>query len=132
MKFIVCDASGSILRTGSCLDEDFRAQAGPGEFVYEGVANDKTQFIDLQTHTINNFRTMQAKYEKRADADGAEVHAITGLPRGASLVVNNNDFFQLEGDDTEVEFHFVDNGLYEIECSAVNYKPKSFDVDVER
>jgi hypothetical protein len=42
-QFIVHDAAGSILRTGSCSDDDLVLQAGNGEVVVEGVADDATQ-----------------------------------------------------------------------------------------
>lgn len=43
--FIVYNQSGEILRTGSCPDSVFYLQAGNGEFVMEGLANDVTQKI---------------------------------------------------------------------------------------
>lgn len=42
-QFIVHDVEGNILRTGSCGDDDLILQAGDGEIVVEGVANDATQ-----------------------------------------------------------------------------------------
>ena len=42
-QFIVHDAAGNILRTGSCGDNDLVLQAGNGEVVVEGVADDATQ-----------------------------------------------------------------------------------------
>lgn len=43
--FIVYKADGIIQRTGNCSDEDFDLQAGLGEFVIEGEANDDEQMI---------------------------------------------------------------------------------------
>lgn len=43
--FIVFNAVGTILRTGSCQDGDLEHQAQAGEFVIEGVANEATQKI---------------------------------------------------------------------------------------
>lgn len=44
-NIIVYDSGGSILRTGTCADEDVLLQAGNGEFVMEGIADDATQMI---------------------------------------------------------------------------------------
>jgi len=46
-QFFVHDAEGNILRTGTCSDDDFLLQAGEGETVLEGEADDETQiFLD--------------------------------------------------------------------------------------
>lgn len=46
-RFFVHDAEGNILRTGSCSEGDLAMQAGEGETVVEGVADDATQkFVD--------------------------------------------------------------------------------------
>jgi len=44
-RYIVHNPKGKILRGGTCPDEMFKEQAGPGEFVLEGIANDVTQKI---------------------------------------------------------------------------------------
>lgn len=44
-QFFVHDAEGNILRTGTCSDDDFSLQAGAGETVLEGEADDATQKI---------------------------------------------------------------------------------------
>lgn len=44
-NYIVYNADGQILRTGACLDSVFNLQAGDGEWVIEGVADDLTQMI---------------------------------------------------------------------------------------
>ncbi len=43
--FIVYDSGGIILRTGTCVDSDFSLQAGEGESLIEGIADDATQII---------------------------------------------------------------------------------------
>ena len=44
-QFVVYNANGKILRTGTCIDSDFLAQAQDGESVIQGLANDITQCI---------------------------------------------------------------------------------------
>jgi len=43
--YIVYDASGLILRTGVCADQDFQIQANNDELIIEGIADDSTQMI---------------------------------------------------------------------------------------
>jgi len=42
----VYNMNGEILRTGGCPDELLARQAGEGEFVMEGTANDVTQKVE--------------------------------------------------------------------------------------
>ena len=43
-NFIVYNSSGEILRTGSCPDSVFSAQAQDGEFIMEGVCEDDANY----------------------------------------------------------------------------------------
>lgn len=43
--FIIHDANGKILRTGSCPDDHIELQAQAGEIAIEGVANDIKHYI---------------------------------------------------------------------------------------
>ena len=45
MNFIIYDATGTILRTGSCPDSMLSIQAQNGETVIEGQANQNAQYI---------------------------------------------------------------------------------------
>jgi len=45
MKDFVVYADGKVLRSGSCQNDTFYLQAGDGEFVIEGKADDITQKI---------------------------------------------------------------------------------------
>lgn len=45
VPFLVYDATGRILRTGYCSLQDLAYQAGPGEIVLEGQANDRLQKV---------------------------------------------------------------------------------------
>lgn len=52
MKFIIYNAVGEILRTGSVPEEFFDIQANEGEFIIEGEANSLTDMVDPITKTI--------------------------------------------------------------------------------
>ena len=44
-SFVVYNDQGGILRTGACQDHDLAVQAGEGESVLEGEADDLTQMV---------------------------------------------------------------------------------------
>jgi len=44
-QFIIYDAKGKILRTGTCSKNDYELQCGNDEFIMEGVADDETQMV---------------------------------------------------------------------------------------
>ena len=44
-QFIVYDDQGFILRSGNCADSDINLQAGDGELVMEGIANNSSQMV---------------------------------------------------------------------------------------
>ena len=44
-NFLVYDDEGVILRSGYCKDSDLSMQAGAGEYVLEGVADDATKMV---------------------------------------------------------------------------------------
>lgn len=45
-NFIIYNAEGKILRTGTCLDSDIRYQNGQDEYLLEGKADYATQYIE--------------------------------------------------------------------------------------
>jgi hypothetical protein len=49
ITFIVHDAAGNILRNVSCSLEMSLLQAGEGEFLLEGIADDATQMVNVTT-----------------------------------------------------------------------------------
>jgi len=44
-SFIVHDSDGIILKTGLCAEADFSIQAGEGQHILEGTADDSSQMI---------------------------------------------------------------------------------------
>jgi len=52
MKFIIYNAAGEILRTGSVPEEFFSIQANDGEFILEDEADELTDMVDPSTQTV--------------------------------------------------------------------------------
>jgi hypothetical protein len=64
-KYIIHDAAGNILRTGSCPDSMLNLQANTGEYIMEGIANDATQIVNnnqLQNKPIDAAK-MQTEFQ---------------------------------------------------------------------
>jgi tRNA(Leu) C34 or U34 (ribose-2'-O)-methylase TrmL len=70
--FIVHDSEGNILRTGTCAESDLSLQAGIGETVVEGVADDATQRF-LNGELISKPEPTNAE---RAEAAMAQLRSI--------------------------------------------------------
>jgi hypothetical protein len=51
-NYAVHDMSGKILRTGICPDDMIEIQAQEGESVIEAIANDTTDWIDIETSQV--------------------------------------------------------------------------------
>ena len=65
-RFIVHNQAGKILRTGRCSDSLFELQAGPGETVIEGTANDETDIITKAGKIKRNARKKPARKKPAA------------------------------------------------------------------
>ena len=52
INYIVYDSTGTILRTGMCPKDHLVIQAGPSQFVIEGIADDSTDTVDVETKTV--------------------------------------------------------------------------------
>ena len=71
-SFIVYDVDGAILRTGSCKDDDLAMQAGAGEYVLEGIADDASkmvtdgQIVDKADTGQSDLSAIQARLDRDA------------------------------------------------------------------
>ena len=52
MNFIIYNALGQILRTGSCPDEAFELQAGDDEFIMEGTADPMEDAVNTRALAV--------------------------------------------------------------------------------
>lgn len=71
-NFLVYDDEGIILRSGYCKDGDLSMQAGAGEYVLEGVADDATkmvvdgQIVDKPDTGQSDLSAVQARLDRDA------------------------------------------------------------------
>ena len=65
-SFIIYNVDGIIIRTGSCVDSDFDIQAGDGEFVMEGIADDLCHMI-LDGQIVDKPEIIVSDYEIKAE-----------------------------------------------------------------
>lgn len=119
LSFSVADAYGNVLRTGETMAVDFSAQAGPGEVVVQGIANEVTQWINPQTLQIENRELMEVEVSEQEIGNGKKV-TITGMPPNAQVVVNEEDTIDM-GNDTSLQLIFNTIGVYMIFIYAPGY-----------
>lgn len=51
-NYVVYNSQGVILKTGYCPTDMLALQAGNGESVIEGQANEETDLVDVTTNTV--------------------------------------------------------------------------------
>lgn len=115
MKVVVFDeASGEIIRTGYAPIGQVHLQAGPGEDVIPGEADDTTQYVDLDTLAV------ASKPEMSVTVDGTVVVA----PPGVKFSVSGPAFTEGVADGTgTLQFNFDEPGEYTVRLELFPYLP---------
>ncbi len=119
VSFIIYDADGVILRTGTCLATMRELQAHDGEFVLEGIANDATQYVDA-TRTIKDKLPLGGIPNKTsAIADGNDLVIIENLPNPTTASLRGPGVSQtVLVTDGALELTFTVPGEYRVQLSA--------------
>lgn len=109
--FVVCDVDGVILRTGSCPPLMVPMQAGNGETVLPGTADQPNQYVDLLSGKIVN---------KLILAPLVTGLLVTGLPSPCEVTIEGETTEVIGG---EVTFDFSLPGTYFVEVAAKHHRP---------
>lgn len=109
LPFIITDADGAILRSGSAPAHMIPQQALAGEHVFVGTASQITQFIDLAAGAVAN------KPQIEPIASGL---SISNLPDGCLAIVEDQEFVASGG---EITFDFAIPGTYQVMLTAKNW-----------
>lgn len=116
MNFIVYDSKGEIIRTGSCPSAMLALQTGVYEFVMEGQADDRTQWVDNHVVTQRPAMTPQV--------NGS---TISGLPQPCTATIDGQSQEVLDG---EIEVVADLPGTYLVRIEAFPYIPVELEVTV--
>lgn len=128
-NFIIHDALGQILRTGSCPDSMVADQLQPGETAIEGTANDATQYIS--GGIVTNKPAIGCTIDKTTMlANGVEVATISGLPNPTQArIVGGGSNQQVTVTDGALELTFDLTGVYKVTLTAINKLPQEYSIN---
>ena len=126
-QYIVFDYKGEILRTGVCQASAVLLQARAGEMSMEGIADDRTEFVDTYNYyQVAKKLAIPVECSKiNLAADGVDEVKITNIPNPGAVIVNG---FRSEVVDGVFEFSVDLPGEYEVVVQAFPYLPAVFEV----
>ena len=120
-SFCVFNMEGRILRYGLCPTSDMLLQAGAGEFVIEGQANDMLEYV--VDGVIHPRPVMPVQFDNATvPADGMSAVTLTGIPTDAMVRVRGpaTDAFTVH--DGTLEMTFDAPGSYRIGIEKFPYR----------
>ena len=128
-NFIIYDAIGTILRTGSCPDEMVSMQALPGETAMVGAARDDLQYIS--GGLVTDKPTIPSAIDKTTIfANATENATISGLPNPTHAVVSGMGTNQnLDVTDGVLALNFDFTGVYKVRLTALNKLPMEYSIN---
>jgi hypothetical protein len=114
-NFIVYDKDGNILRTGSCMEDDFALQADIGEYVDEGKADDTKQFMNKH------------KLEDKAVAPALTKtgNVLTNLPKPCTVWIDDKQYVIKDG---TADLSALPAGKYKIRIDSAAYLKHEEDI----
>lgn len=115
-NFVVFDADGRIARTGTCPDSMVDLQAGAGEQVMQGTANESKQYV-LNGELVD-------RPENTAKLSG---QTLANVPAPSVISINGTDY---PCDDSSVDLDFTYPGEYRIAVHAFPYTDVEFKITV--
>lgn len=82
-------ASGEVLRTGNCLDDDLALQAGTGETAVQDTANDATEYYPSGVKTTRPLITSVATWDTTSITANGTAKATLGssLPNPSTVFI---------------------------------------------
>lgn len=116
IHYFVHDASGEIVRTGTCPRGMLRIQNRSGETALEGMADDATQYYDVRDKVLRQKPVIEPVIDKEyVVADGIDEISLSGLPVPCVVHINGED---IPVDDGSLELSIDQPGVYRVRVSA--------------
>lgn len=126
-KYLIYDATGAILRTGSTTSTDIALKAGAGEYAIE------SEPYPPETHYVVDGRPVERPacpgYLERdpVAANDIDVARISGIPAGALVTVVETEQ-SAYNNATFIEFTFDTPGTYTVTVEAFPYLDGEFTI----
>lgn len=126
VAFVVYDATGRVLRSGTVPETDIEHQAGlPGEtvMVVEQSVDPATSWVDLTDNTVKPKTALPPFDTLEIVADDVDVAITTGLPNPTTITIyGNNDLATIHDQyiitDGVAEFATPIPGQYRVEVRS--------------
>ena len=126
-NYIVYDDKGSICRTGSCKESDVSLQAGLGEFVMEGLANDDLQYV--KGGVVKMKQPLGAVWSsQQVLSDGIDEIVLDGLPIPCTVYVDGDPILVEDGN---FEFSTEDIGAYMVKVNHPEYLLEAWEIEAD-
>lgn len=127
--------TGEILRTGGCPVDTIGFQGSePGEWAIEGVADDLTQYIDINPEdpVVIDKPAMNTSLDTATiPADGTTLATITGIPAGATVTIIGLSFWQGVVNDGSVSITADAVGAYNVAIDLFPYLKQEYSIDAD-
>ena len=116
LPFVVCDASGRILRGGSAPGQMVDLQAQAGEYVFAGMAGANDYIIDPTgaAEAVPRPATPVTMDKATVLADAADTVTLSNVGQGATVTVSGPVSTSGVGDGTPIALTFEAVGQYVI------------------
>ena len=125
---VIHDASGRILRYGSCMEDNVTPQAGPGETVVthprDEVYSDSNFYVT--GGVITPRATAVAVWDKTTiTADGVDEAILSGLPDPVTLSIDGDDVIVTGG---ELRFTATTIGYFIVVLDVPEYERTEWEI----
>lgn len=116
LPFVVCDATGRILRTGSAPGEIVDLQAQPGELVFAGAAGPDDYIINPTgaAESVPRPASPVTIDKTTVQADATDAVMLSNVGAGATVSVTGPVSSSGTGDGTPISLTFEGAGQYSI------------------
>ena len=127
VKYVVYNDKGSICRTGVCSEGDVYLQAGIGESVMLGEADDLLQYVEGDA--VKMKQPLEVVWSSlQVIADGVDEIVLDGLPIPCTVYVDGEAVDVLDGN---FEFSTEDIGSYNVKVDHPKYLMEEWRVEAD-
>lgn len=126
-NYILYNENGTICRTGNCSESDLHLQAGVGETVMEGLANDALQYV--KGGVVKMKQPLGAVWSsQQVLSDGIDEIVLDGLPIPCTVSVDGDPFLVEDGN---FEFSTEDIGTYKVQVNHPEYILETWEIEAD-
>mgnify|MGYP006132953845 CR=1 FL=1 len=127
VKYVVYNDDGTICRTGICSEGDVYLQAGIGESVMLGEADDLLQYVE--GGAVKMKQPLEVVWSSlQVIADGVDEIVLDGLPIPCTVYVDGEAILVEDGN---FEFSTEDTGSYRVQVNHPEYLLEAWEIEAD-